>query len=82
MWGLKVRGRLEPIALRTRQMVQVYAGRRMLPASEFTVAYGVEDACEWFADRGDCKAVWELVRKRHQTARIVRVTLSETGEPK
>ena len=77
MWGLKIRGRLEPVALRTRQMVQVYAGRRMLPSGEFVRAYGTDDAVEWYPDRGDCKGVWKLVRQRHPTARIVRVTVSE-----
>lgn len=76
MWGLKLNGKLEPVALRTRKYVQVYAGRRLLGADEFLRAYGRNNAYE-FLPFGDCKKVWRLVRRAHPDARIVRVTVSE-----
>ena len=77
MWGLKIKGKFEPVALRTRAMVQVYAGRRMLPGEECKRTFGRDDISEFMPEFGDAAGLWKAVKHRYPSAEIVRVRVIE-----
>lgn len=76
-WGLKFGDKLEPVAFSRRREAQIYAGRRWIGAHEYRAAAGRDDAYEynWV---GDASKVWRAVKRRHPTARLVKVRVLES----
>lgn len=78
-WSFTDNGKLEPIAMPKRRQVQIYVGRRFLPAAEYVRAAG-KIALEEFSFGGNIRAIWKAVKRRHRSIRLVRVNVTTMSE--